>query len=75
MAATEKKYQLGTTENQEFLQGSKKWTVKFRTSVPVNGRKLLLSWRRWNSLERPEPRDLDHKPYGTCLQHWFHIGT
>ena len=45
MGITEKKYQLGTAENQEFLKRIREGLLSFGHQFPVTRRELLLSGR------------------------------
>ena len=62
MREKQRKYQIDTKENKEFLR-------ELREDLLNSGRQLLLSGRRRHSLEGQKPGNLDHISNDPCVQH------
>ena len=89
MAVTENKYQLGTAENQKFLQDVRDGLLSFGHQFPSPGGSSYYlgddgtPWKDRNRetwiirlvIQVSRLRSFQGVPYDTCVQHWFHAWT
>ena len=66
-----KKYQIDTEENKQFLRENTETLLAFGHKFPSPGGG---SYYLGNAVEGQKQRNMDHLSHGTCVQSWCHAG-